>query len=77
MSQETYDMQGEKKLICINIMNYDNLPYRQGAQADENLLIDTFKDSVKSKIILMPEGKSILDLTGWGSISHLIEPSTD
>ena len=52
----SYDLQGKKLLICVNVMNYDNLDYRQGAQADENLLVDTFKDSVKSGIVPMPKG---------------------
>ena len=47
----SYNLQGTKYLICINVINYDGrTPNRNGAEADEKKLIQTFKASVKSKI---------------------------
>ena len=47
----SYNLQGKKYLICINVIRYDGPTRdRNGAEADEDKLIDTFKDSVKTNI---------------------------
>ena len=49
----SYNLQGTKYYLCINVINYDGrTPNRNGAEADEDKLIDTFKGSVKTNMIL-------------------------
>ena len=42
----SYDLEGEKILICVNVLEYGNGRDRIGSEKDEKTIIETFKERI-------------------------------
>ena len=42
----SYDLDGKKILICVNVLKYGYGRDRIGSEKDEKIIIDTFKDRI-------------------------------
>ena len=45
----SYDLNGRKILICVNVVKYGSGRDRKGSEKDEKSIINTFQDRIKLK----------------------------